>query len=151
MKPTRNYWPLGIIAAFVVFFCGLTTAIVIAATHHENLVSENYYEQELKFQSQIDNAARAQKCGARLQLETGAGSRQLVVQLPAAQAAQHCTGVIEFYRPSSPALDREFLLAPGADGSQAVDVSKLAAGLWVVRAKWTAGGEGYFLEQKITI
>ena len=151
MKSTFNPWPYGIILFFVLLIGALAGVVGIAATHRESIVSENYYEQELKFQSQIDNAARAQKCGARLQLETGAGSRQLVVQLPAAQAAQHCTGVIEFYRPSSPALDREFLLAPGADGSQAVDVSKLAAGLWVVRAKWTAGGEGYFLEQKITI
>jgi hypothetical protein len=59
--------------------------------------------------------------------------------------------VIEFYRPSSPALDRAFPLAPGADASQAVDVSKLATGLWVVRVKWSAGGQDYFLEQKITL
>lgn len=153
MNASFNPWPYGIILFFVLLFCGLATVVVIAATHRESLVSENYYEQELKFQAQIDGAARAQKCGARLQLETEAGARagKLVVRLPAGQMARHCSGVIEFYRPSSPALDREFPLAPGADGSQTVDVSKLAAGLWQVRVRWTAGGEEYFLEQKIKL
>jgi nitrogen fixation protein FixH len=153
MKSTFNPWPYGILLFFVLLICGLAGVVGIAATHRESMVSENYYEQELKFQSQIDSAARAQKSGARLQLESGAGARasKLVVQLPAEQVARHCAGVIEFYRPSSPALDCEFPLTPGADGSQTVDVSKLAVGLWEVRVKWTAGGEEYFLEQKIKI
>ncbi len=32
-----------------------------------------------------------------------------------------------------------------------LNVSKLASGVWQVRVKWTAAGNGYFLEQKITI
>jgi nitrogen fixation protein FixH len=151
MNSTFNPWPYGIILFFVLLICALAGVVAIAATHRESMVSENYYEQELKFQSQIDSAARAQKCGARLELETGSGAGQLMVRLPAEQVARHCSGVIEFYRPSSPALDRAFPLAPGADASQAVDVSKLATGLWVVRVKWSAGGQDYFLEQKITL
>jgi len=151
MKRTFNPWPYGIILFFVLLICALAGVVAIAATHRESMVSENYYEQELKFQSQIDSAARAQKCGARLELETGSGAGQLMVRLPAEQVARHCSGVIELYRPASPALDRAFPLALGADGSQAVDVSKLAAGLWVVRVKWTAGGADYYLEQKITL
>jgi nitrogen fixation protein FixH len=149
MKSTFNPWPYGIMLFFVLLVCALAGVVAIAATHRESMVSENYYEQELKFQEQIDGAARAQKSGARLQLEPEGG--KLVVTVPAEQAVRKCSGVIEFYRPSSPALDCEFPLAPGADGSQTVDVSKLAAGLWQVRVKWSAGGQDYFLEQKITI
>ena len=149
MKPTRNYWPLGIIAAFVVFFCGLTTAIVIAATHHENLVSENYYEQEIKFEDQIAGADRAQKSGATLAFDAQNGL--LVVQVPVAQLALKFTGTVELYRPSEPKLDREFMLETKADGTQTLNVSQLTAGLWLVRAQWIAGGENYFLEQKITV
>ena len=153
MKTNFNPWPYGIVLFFVLLICGLAGVVVIAATHRDSMVSESYYEQELRFQTRIDSAARAQKCGAQVQLETttGADARRLVVRLPVEQVARHCSGVIEFYRPSSPALDREFPLTPAADGTQAVDVAGLAAGLWAVRVKWTAGGEEYFLEQKITI
>jgi len=149
MKTPFNPWPYGILAFFVLLACGLAGAVFIAATHSESMVSDNYYEQELKFQRQMDGAARAEKAGARIQLEAGEG--KLVVAVPRAQVAQQCSGVIEFYRPSSPALDRNYPLAPGKDGAQTVDISKLAAGPWRVRVKWRAGGEDYFLEQKIIL
>ena len=66
MKTTRNLWPLGIVITFVLFFCGMASVVVIAATHREDLVSDNYYEQELKFQNQIDGAARAKNPARRL-------------------------------------------------------------------------------------
>ena len=149
MKTKFNPWPYSIILFFVLLFCGLATVVVIAATHRESMVSENYYEQELKFQDQIDSAARAQKSGASIQLDAVVG--KLLVAVPAEQLAQKFSGTIEFYRPSSPKLDREFPFAPRADGRQTLDVSKLAAGLWRVRVRWNAGDQEFFLEQKITI
>jgi hypothetical protein len=149
MKTTRNLWPFGILAAFALFFCGLTTAIIIASTHRETMVSENYYEQELTFQDQIDGAARAQKSGAEIFSDPVGG--EVIVRVPTAQLAQKFSGTIELYRPSDPKLDQMLQLSPQADGTQTLDGSKLSAGLWSVRVKWNAGGETFFLEQKITI
>jgi hypothetical protein len=149
MKTNRNLWPLGIFVTFGLFSAGMASVVVIAATHREHLVSDNYYEQELKFQGQIDSAARAQKSGATIAYDSA--GRSVVIALPAAQLAQKFSGVIELYRPSEPKLDRGFPLEPKADGAQTLNVSKLAAGLWLVRAKWNAAGEDYFLEQKIKI
>jgi hypothetical protein len=149
MKTTRNFWPLGIFTAFGLFFVGMASVVVIAATHRDHLVNDNYYEQELKFQSQIDNAARTQKSGATIAYDDA--NRSIVLSLPVAQLAQKFSGVINLYRPAEPKLDREFLLEPRADGTQTLNVSQLAAGLWLARVKWNAGGENYFLEQKIKI
>jgi len=149
MKTEFNPWPCGILVFFALLFCGIATILVIAVTHRESMVSADYYEQELKFQSQIDSAARAEKSGAHIQLD--AAAEKLRVTVPAAQLAQKFSGAIEFYRPSAPELDREYLFQPGADGQQALDVSQFAAGLWHVRVKWTAGGQDYFLEKRITI
>ena len=149
MKPNRNLWTWGIVACFVLFFAGMAAMVVIAATHRDHLVSESYYEQELKYQSQIDSATRTKSIGATVGLD--AAGTSLVVTLPPAQAAQRIAGSIELYRPSAPDLDRQFPLVPPADGTQKLDVSQLAAGLWVVRVKWNAAGQDYFLEQKITV
>lgn len=149
MKSNRNLWPWGIVAFFAVFFAGMTTMVVIAAMHRDHLVSETYYEQELKYQNQIDSAARTKTSGASVALDAAGGS--LTVTFPPAQVAQKISGTIEFYRPSAPDLDRQFPLAPQADGTQKLDVSQLASGLWVARVKWNAAGMDYFLEQKITV
>ena len=149
MKTNRNLWPLGIFVTFGLFFIGMATVVVIAATHREHLVNENYYEQELKFQDQINSVDRTQKSGATIAYD--ARTDELTLTLPPAHLTQKFSGVIQLYRPSAPELDREFLLEPKSDGTQTLNVSKLTAGLWVARAKWVAGGENYFLEQKITI
>jgi hypothetical protein len=149
MKTDRNLWPLGVCVVFALFFLGMATFVVIAATHRDHLVSDNYYEQELKFQNQIDSAARTKQSGAAIGYDAASGS--VLIALPAAQLTQKISGTIELYRPSEAKLDREFLLEPKADGSQTLNVSKLAAGLWLARVKWNVGGENYFLEQKITI
>jgi nitrogen fixation protein FixH len=147
MQTKFNPWPYGIIAFFGLLFCGIATALAIALTHRETMVNDNYYERELNFQQQIDSAVRAQKSGARIQLVAG----KLLVTVPAEQVTKTLSGAIRFYRPSSAEMDRECPFAPDASGSQTLDISKFAAGLWRVQFTWSAGGQDYFLEQKLTL
>jgi len=149
MKPTRNLWPYGILAAFFLFFSGLTSVIVIALTHRETLVSDQYYDQEIAFQSRIDSAERAKKAGASISRDSATGN--IVVLMPASQLSQNLSGTIELYRPSDPGLDRELQLKPESDGTQTIDVSGLATGLWQVSAQWQSGGQGYFLRKRVII
>ena len=149
MKTKINLWPYGILLTFFLFFCGIAAVIAIAVTHQETLVSDHYYEQEIDYQKQIDDTARAQQSGATIVYH--AATAQIVIGIPGTQRAQPCAGRIEFYRPSSPELDRVFPLAANPSAPQTIDASKLAAGLWKVSATWQAGGQDYHLEQRIVI
>lgn len=149
MSTPRNLWPYGIITAFVLFASGIASVIIIAVTHRESLVNENYYEQEIQFQNHIDGAARAQRAGAAVDFNTATG--RVTVSLPAAQVGSTLSGHIELYRPSAAGLDRQIQLQPDARGVQSLDVAGLTAGLWVVRVAWNAGGQDYFLDRKIVI
>lgn len=148
MKTSRNLWPFGILAAFALFFGGMTAAVTIAVTHGDSLVSPDYYEQELKYQNQIDAAAHAEKSGASIRMDAAAG--KMLVAVPAGELKQNFSGKITFYRANAPELDREFVFKPGMDGRQSFNVAGFAAGLWRVRVSWNAGGQDYFLEQKVT-
>lgn len=149
MKTRIHPWPAGIIAVFVIFIGALAGVVVIASTHRDSLVSDNYYEEELQFQNQIDATARAEAAGASIAQD--AVTSCVTVQLPAAQLAEKLSGTVEFYRPSTPELDHAIQLTPAADGSQSINVAKLAGGPWLVRVKWTAAGQSYFLERKIVL
>lgn len=148
MKNNFNPWPLGIVLAFAIFIASMAAAVVIACTHGDSLVTRDYYEQELKFQSQIDGAARARQAGAGISRDSAG---DIAIQLPAAQLAEKIAGEIELYRPSAAGLDRTLPFAPDAQGRQIIKAADLAAGSWVMRVKWNARGENYFLEQKIKI
>ncbi len=149
MNSKTNLWPYGILLTFVLFFGGIAAVIGIAVTHRETLVSDNYYDQEIDYQKQIDGTARAQQSGATIAYN--AATAQVVIGIPGSQRAQHCTGRIELYRPSSPLLDREIPLESNPAAAQTIDASGLAAGLWKVSATWQAGGQDYHLDQRIVI
>jgi hypothetical protein len=149
MKINRNLWPLGVIGAFALFFVGMATVVVIASTHRDHLVADNYYEQELSFQGQIDSADRAKKSGATVTFDSATG--QVVIALAVGQLQEKLPGTVVLYRPSEPKLDREFLLEPKADGTQILNVSQLKPGPWLVRVAWKSGVESFYLEQKFTI
>jgi len=149
MKSTRNFWPVGLIAVFVVFFAGMASVIAIAVTHQEYLVSDSYYDQEINYQTQIDGAARAKNAGAAIRYD--AAAQQLVIALPPSLHVQQDGGKVEFYRPSSPKLDRKLALQPSADGTQTLSVADLAAGPWEIHVSWQAGGQGYYLVQRFAV
>ena len=149
MTTPNNLWPYGIIAAFGLFLFGTTGLIVIAATHRDSLVSGDYYEREIQYQNHIDGAARARQVGATMNFY--AATRSIAVSVPVAQAGQQFSGQVELYRPSAAGLDRQFKLQPDANGRQTLDVADLPAGPWEVRVAWNAGGQDYYLDQKIII
>lgn len=149
MKPSRNLWPYGVLAAFVLFATGIATAVTIALKHPESLVSDNYYEQELKYQSQINDAARARNVGAEIRFD--AAEKQAVIALPNGPAGQPITGTVQLYRADAPALDHTVDLKLSAGGVQTLDCSKLASGPWLLKVAWQSGGQGYYLEQKVIV
>ena len=150
MTPTRNFWPYGIIAAFVLFLSGTAALIVLACSHRNDLVTANYYEEEVRFQTQLDRSARALRADARATAVYDPVRRQLTISLPS-DHARTAAGRVQLYRPSAAGLDREFELRLDAGGVQTIDAAGLKAGLWKVRITWTACGEDFFVDQKIVV
>ncbi len=151
MPTSRNLWPLGIIVTFVLFFAGTVGLVVMACSQKSDLVSPDYYEQEIKFQGRIDRVERTRSAATQAAVAYDAGGNCITISLPAAQAGQAVSGRIELYRPSAPALDRAVELKPDPKGLQHVDAAGLAPGLWKVRVSWTVEHQDYFLDQKVVV
>lgn len=150
MKPTRNLWPLGIVAAIGLFIAGTVGLIVLAASRKSDLVSRDYYEQEIRYQAEIDSARRAGEFGGRAAVAFDDTTRCLTVTVPAEHVRDGLTGRIQLYRPSAAGQDQELALAPDATGRQSVPLAALLPGLWKVRVSWACAGQHYLLERKIT-
>lgn len=151
MKTTRNLWPLGIIVTFVLFFTGTVGLVVMAFSQKVDLVSTDYYEQELKFQGRIDRAERTRHATSQATVAYDPPTRCIIVSLPAGQIGHEFNGHIELYRPSSADLDRAVKLEPDTQGVQRVDAAGMSPGLWKVRVSWTVERQDYFLDQKVVV
>lgn len=166
MNSPRNLWPWAIILTFVLFISGTIGLVVMASTQREDLVSDNYYEQELKFQSQIDRARNANQLSAPATVTYDSSHRAICVSLPASNfnrdlnldrnlnpslTLSTITGLIQLYRPSEAALDRNLKLQLDDNGCQFVDASNLRPGLWKIRVTWAVDNQEYFTDQQLVI
>lgn len=147
-----NPWPYGIVAVFVVFITSIATVVTYISRHRVDLVSADYYEQEIRFQQRLDQMNRTAALGAPARVGFKADTREIQIQLPAAVApGDRFEGRLQLYRPSAAGMDREVLLAPDARGAQSFPAPDLAAGVWKARLHWSVNGQAYFAEERLII
>lgn len=146
-----NPWPISIIAFFTVAIIGCGTFIVFCSRHPADLVAADYYEQEIRYQGQMDRQQRAQLAGHTAAVTYDSKTRRISICLPPNFSPSQTTGTIQLYRPSATNLDRQVKLAPDEHGLQTIDASSLLPGLWKVRVSWSADHQEFYLDQKIVI
>jgi hypothetical protein len=146
----RSPWPIAITAFFIIAIIFIATFIAFAVRQREDLVSVDYYEREVRYQTQLDAMNRSQTLAATTVVSFEPAQQAIVITLPAANS-QGAKGSIHLYRPSDARLDRQFPLALNADGIQRLDANTLSDGLWKVRVQWKMDGQEFFIEQPVIV
>lgn len=148
MRITFN-WGTGIALVYTLFAAATTGFVAFAMSRPVDLVSSDYYEQSLRLDGRMEAERNASALTPPPSIELSA-PRALVILLPAAHAAT-ATGTVTLYRPSDSRADRVEPLALDQAGRQAVALGSLAAGRWIVKLQWTAGGRNYYVESPLVI
>jgi len=151
VPPSFNPWPYSIVAFFAVAILAAVVWVGFCIRNGSDLVAGDYYDQELEHQAQMERVERTLALGDAVSLNYDAAADRIDVKMPVEQARLAPEGVIHLYRPSQSDLDRVIALEVNAAGEQHLDASVLEAGLWEVRVKWSAGGEEYYMSQKIRV
>jgi nitrogen fixation protein FixH len=144
-----NLWPISIVAFFTLAIVGCVSFVVFCSRHPADLVAADYYEQELRYQAQINRSHHAANTQpARITYDQ---VHRCIVVAFSNPAPDGLSGNIQFYRPSAINLDRQVKLEPNREGIQTIDASSLLPGLWKVRVSWKTANEEYFLDEKVVI
>lgn len=150
-KPKRSLWPAALFATFAVFISGIATLVTLSVRSDQDLVSDDYYEHEVRYQSQIDRESRTAAFAKELKVSYEPNAANVEVRLPVEHATKQPTGMVKLYRPSDARLDREFPLKVNQAGVQELDAASLQAGLWKLRVTWQIDGEEFYSENAIVI
>lgn len=139
-----------IIGTFILFAIYIGIMVQQAMRTNVELVSADYYQQELGYQQRIDAKSRTAALPAPVQFLADDANRQLTIQLPTMLAGQQgITGEVHFMRPSDSRLDFTVPFHPNAAGAQLLNTAALHQGHWRVRLAFTANGQDYFIEEVI--
>ena len=150
-KSRESAWPVAIIAFFAVAVSGCVSFVVFCNLHPADLVSQDYYEQELRYQSQIDRIDRARDIAGQVSVAFDRSRCRITLSLPKEHASAQVNGSIQLYRPSKAGMDERLALKLDPNGTQVIDAKHLSPGLWKVKVLWSVAGHEFFVERKVQI
>jgi hypothetical protein len=114
-----------------------------------SLVTDDYYQQELKYQDQIDKIERTNALSEKPAIDfDGLGVN---ISFPKLLIEKNVVGKIHFYRPSDPGLDFALPISLNSEGIQLISTKQLAAGYWRLKLNWMMNGKEYYNEKAIII
>jgi hypothetical protein len=145
----KFHWGIRMGVVFVVFAIGILVMVRISMNHDIDLVSDDYYQQELRHQEQIDTEKRSRDLPEQPTVSISPTS--VIVRLPRTFSAFNTSGILTFYRPADRQKDFNVALRLDSASTQIVPVASLQKGLWRLKVRWSRHDETYYHEEAIVI
>ena len=142
----RLNWPTGIfiaILSFMVFILSFVYKSIAMDEYQHELVSEDYYGDELHYQEEIDKLNNAK--GLNQDIVLSNTKNGVTISFPKDIDPESISGSIYFQRLSNEKLDftEEIKLT---DHEQLISVDKVVSGKWIVKIDWMAGKNAYLFK-----
>ncbi|NMH86737.1 FixH family protein [Flavivirga algicola] len=142
-------WGTGIIIAFIGFISFIMYFIItmnVDDAYDHDLVTEDYYAEELVYQKDIDKLKNAKKLKENITYKKTAEG--LVIQFPEAIDIKKITGNVFLYRPSNKHLDFETAISLSKPTLLIPD-NRLVDGRWNIKIDWQYNRISYLFKASI--
>jgi len=144
-------WPVGIGIFYGVFVLLLIIFIIFSGFQSVDLVTKDYYNQELEYQQQIDRIHRTNSLEHKLQWHYKNTEKIIHLEFPENIEMETISGKIVFFRPSDAKLDKVLTINPDINRTQKIDVSRLQHGMWRLQIFWKINTNDYYDEGHFVI
>jgi len=142
-------WGTGIMFICIGFVLLCITAAVIFMNQDVELVSNNYYDKEIRYQDKINILRHTRDLHADVNIESSFNI--ITLHFPGAIKSISRTGDIIFFRPSGEKNDFKIKVSPDSDGTQIISSEKLKKGLWKIAVDWKSDDNQFYTEKSILI
>jgi hypothetical protein len=142
-------WGTGIVLAFIGFISFIMYFIItmnVDERFEHELVTEDYYAEELAYQNDIDklnNANTLKENVSYVITEEG-----LTINFPEALDYKNITGKVFLYRPSNKQLDFETAISL-SNSNLLIPDKRLVDGRWNIKIDWQYKGNSYLFKEQI--
>lgn len=142
-------WGIKITILYLSFVGLIVTMVGMSSREKVELVSANYYEQELAFQDKLTKSERSNALTEPLSWEVKTGAVQL--QFPKEFSGQAIKGNVFFFRPSDAGMDKTVEFQTGATTSREIDTKGMKQGVYKMEINWEVDNQKFYNEGIITI
>lgn len=140
---TKLNWGTRIVILYSGFVALILTLVFLCMGQEVQLVSKNYYQEELQFQQRIDARSNYNLLHEKINLNIH--EKTLTIQFPSSIAG--VSGEILLYRPSDAHADVKFDIKLSAEGKQVISSEKIIKGQYKIQVSFKAQNKDYFFEE----
>ncbi|OBX25611.1 FixH protein [Gelidibacter algens] len=143
-------WGTGIVLAFIGFISFILYFVIsmtINKKYEHDMVTENYYKQELQFENELNKQRNAQALEEDITYTRA--DNGIVITFPENMNPSDITGKVFLYRPSSKQLDFESIISL-SDHNLLIPDKRLVGGRWNIKVDWQYNGNSYIFKKDIT-
>jgi len=130
-------------AAFIFFLIYKTTQ------SHFDLVSKDYYKDELAYQQVIDGTNLANKLSSGIQVQQQ--NDQISIQFPQEMKQKKAEGTIFFYCSADSRKDKKINIQLSEEAVQIIPAKDILPGKYVLKINWKTDNQNYYNEQPVSI
>jgi hypothetical protein len=143
-------WGIKLMFVFVGFVGLVLVMVYLTFQHDVDLVAEDYYDQEIKYQEEINRLKKASLLEDPLQIVFNRQENQLKIVFPHPEPSL-VQGEILLFRPSDRKQDERYPVNPDVNGSQVIRVGGLSPGLWKIKIYWNYREDKYLEEKDLIL
>jgi len=142
-------WGHKLTLAFIAFAALMMFMVYKTTQANFELVSKEYYKDELAYQQVIDGTNLANKLSSLIEIQQQ--NELISVQLPQEMKMKEATGTIYFYCPSEASKDRKLNINLNEEAVHLIPAGTILPGNYIVKINWQAEQQNYYNEQAIII
>jgi hypothetical protein len=137
-----------IVILYLGFVALIVTLVVLCFKQDVELVSADYYDQEIQFQDKIDATNNEKMLESTIQHIVF--KDEIVLHVDSALLTGDFDGTIKFFRPSDSKMDKEYKM-DFKNNEQTISNKALSHGTYKLQLSWTSNQKKYFKEEVIFI
>lgn len=141
-------WGYKILLVYLTFAGGILYMVYLTAQQNRDLVSDNYYEEELAYQKIIDQSAKTATLSATVEIETDQLNNSLQIHLPPEFSNTNTVGKWNLYFAADQKMDLEGTINTN-NGNQLIQLPEGRTGNYTCKLEWEANGQSYYFEKII--
>ena len=142
-------WGHKITLVFLGFVIMMVYMVVKSFQANVDLVSEDYYLEELNYQQQIDKKNNVE--AANMAIKYQITPEGVFLTFPDQTYLEKVSGSINLYRPSAASMDVQLSIALDSQFRQLIRPDQFSPGKYILKIDWTDGGKPYYQEIDLLI
>ncbi|MDH5379420.1 MAG: FixH family protein [Cyclobacteriaceae bacterium] len=142
-------WGKWIFVSFILFGILIFSLVAISMNQEIDLVSQDYYEQEINYQDKINKMRNVENLEKKPKIEVV--DKILSIEFDQNTENQFENGKVMLFSPLSQKEDKIFLIEKDNFPAYSMNLTEFRSGSWIVKLEWKEGTMEYYIESEIEL